>query len=118
MLEIILIIYTDRLRKILFQLAHNLKILDNRCILNLKQGVEVNEKNSEIQKYCCFSAAYSIAVGFTGQEHTEIEAIISKNEFAELMEFIDREDLHTFITAGNVSEVYGNWTKKKKRLKF
>lgn len=92
--------------------------------LNGKKRICIVSDNQEkIRDFICNKlqrgcTIYSVKGGFTGQEHTEIEAIISKNEFAELMEFIDREDLHTFITAGNVSEVYGNWTKKKKRLKF
>lgn len=92
--------------------------------LNGKKRICIVSDNQEkIRDFICNKlqrgcTIYNVKGGFTGQEHTEIEAIISKNEFAELMEFIDREDLHTFITAGNVSEVYGNWTKKKKRLKF
>lgn len=92
--------------------------------LNGKKRICIVSDNQEkIRDFICNKlqrgcTIYNVKGGFTGQEHTEIEAIISKNEFAELMEFIDKEDLHTFITAGNVSEVYGNWTKKKKRLKF
>lgn len=92
--------------------------------LNGKKRICIVSDNQEkIRDFICNKlqrgcTIYNVKGGFTGQEHTEIEAIISKNEFAELMKFIDREDLHTFITAGNVSEVYGNWTKKKKRLKF
>lgn len=92
--------------------------------LNGKKRICIVSDNQEkIRDFICNKlqrgcTIYNVKGGFTGQEHTEIEAIISKNEFAELMEYIDREDLHTFITAGNVSEVYGNWTKKKKRLKF
>lgn len=85
------------------------------CIVSDNQDKIRDFICNKLQRGCTI---YNVKGGFTGQEHTEIEAIISKNEFAELMEFIDREDLHTFITAGNVSEVYGNWTKKKKRLKF
>ena len=36
------------------------------------------------------------------------------DEFANLMEFIRRENIRAFVTASNVSEVYGLWLKPKK----
>ena len=29
------------------------------------------------------------------------------------MDFVKKHDIHAFITAGNVSEVYGMWNKTK-----
>ncbi|MBO5545403.1 MAG: DUF2179 domain-containing protein, partial [Bacteroidales bacterium] len=36
------------------------------------------------------------------------------DEFADLMNFIREKDIRAFITAGNVSEVYGLWSEHKK----
>ena len=44
----------------------------------------------------------------------EVEAILTKEEFSSLMAFIKDRDIKAFITAGNVSEVYGLWSKHKK----
>ena len=44
---------------------------------------------------------------------------LTQDEFANLMDFIKVNDIHGFITAGNVSEIYGEWnakTKKKKKI--
>ena len=37
-----------------------------------------------------------------------------RDRFSNLMEFLKREGIKSFVTAGNVSEVYGLWLKHKK----
>ena len=43
----------------------------------------------------------------------EIQTLLTQNEFADLMAFIRDNDIKAFITAGNVSEVYGLWSDHK-----
>ena len=50
---------------------------------------------------------YEVTGGFSGEKSMEIQALLTKDEFAKLMDYIKTNDLHSFITAGNVSEVYG-----------
>ena len=52
---------------------------------------------------------YPVKGGYTLKEQTEIEALLTKDEFAALMEFVKENATQAFITAGNVSEVYGKW---------
>ena len=52
---------------------------------------------------------YNVTGGYTGKQQVEVEALLSKDEFAALLEFIRVEKIEHFITAGNVSEVYGLW---------
>lgn len=52
---------------------------------------------------------YPVKGGYTLKEQTEIEALLTKDEFAALMEFVKENASQAFITAGNVSEVYGKW---------
>jgi len=52
---------------------------------------------------------YKVYGGFTGREKTEIQALLTQDEFSNLMNFIKKNNIHGFITAGNVSEVYGLW---------
>ena len=52
--------------------------------------------------------------GYTKEKGYEVEAILTKEEFSSLMAFIKDRDIKAFITAGNVSEVYGLWSKHKK----
>ena len=56
---------------------------------------------------------YDVTGGFSGEKGQEIQALLTKDEFANLMEFIKDQDIHAFITAGNVSEIYGMWNKSK-----
>ena len=52
---------------------------------------------------------YNVTGGYTGKQQVEVEALLSKDEFASLLEFIKTEKIEHFITAGNVSEIYGLW---------
>ncbi|MBQ3710806.1 MAG: YitT family protein [Bacteroidales bacterium] len=52
---------------------------------------------------------YKVEGGFSKAEHVEIQSLLTKDEFAALLEFIRVEKIEHFITAGNVSEVYGLW---------
>jgi len=57
---------------------------------------------------------YEARGGYTDAAHVEIQAILTQDEFARLMEYIRRREFKTFITAGNCSEVYGLWLPRKK----
>ena len=60
---------------------------------------------------------YEVIGGYTNEKSIELETLLTKDEFSKLMEFIGKEEIKAFITAGNVSEVYGLWFKDKKRVK-
>ena len=57
---------------------------------------------------------YEVTGGYSGEKSMEIQVLLTKDEFAKLMEFLKENNLHSFITAGNVSEVYGLWHEKTK----
>jgi uncharacterized membrane-anchored protein YitT (DUF2179 family) len=65
---------------------------------------------------------YKMQGGYSGEETVEIQAILTTSEFASLMEYIRRNEIKAFITAGNCSEVYGLWfphsAQKKKKHKI
>ena len=52
---------------------------------------------------------YKVEGGYNGEQRIEIQAILATSEFSDLMAFIRNNDIRAFITAGNVSEVYGLW---------
>lgn len=52
---------------------------------------------------------YEVIGGYSGKLNYEIQALLSQDEFAKLMSYMDRNDIKAFTTAGNVSEVYGLW---------
>ena len=58
---------------------------------------------------------YHLFGGFTGEEKIEIVVLLTKHEYADLFKFMKDNDIDGFITAGSVSEVYGNWRSGKVR---
>lgn len=61
---------------------------------------------NKLQRGC---SLYKVEGGFSRSEHVEIQALLSKDEFAALLEFIKTNNIDHFITSGNVSEIYGLW---------
>ena len=57
---------------------------------------------------------YKIQGGFSGEEHVEIQTLLTQDEFSSLMAFIRNNNIKAFITAGNCSEVYGLWLRHQK----
>lgn len=51
---------------------------------------------------------YPIKGGLEVEDKFEIESLMTRNEFSYLMEFVKKEQIDAFITAGTVSEIYGN----------
>ena len=64
----------------------------------------------ELDRGC---SLYKVTGGYSGKENTEIQALLTQDEFSRLMDFMKKNDIHGFITAGNVSEIYGLWNKHK-----
>jgi len=52
--------------------------------------------------------AFEVKGGLEAEGKYEIESLMTRNEFSYLMEFIKKEQIDAFITAGTVSEIYGN----------
>jgi len=74
----------------------------------------VSKEHERIRKYIIEDlvrgcSLYPVKGGYSGEEGVEIQALLTQNEFANLMEFIRKNEIPAFITAGNCSEVYGLW---------
>lgn len=67
---------------------------------------------SDLQRGCTL---YEVIGGYTSERSIELEALLTKDEFSKLMAFMKDNEIHAFMTAGNVSEVYGLWTKHSTR---
>lgn len=61
---------------------------------------------------------YEVIGGYTNEKSIELESLLTKTEFSALMEYISNNNINAFITAGNVSEVYGLWAQNKKKAKL
>ena len=60
---------------------------------------------------------YEVIGGYTNEKSIELETLLTKDEFSSLMEFLNKNEINAFTTAGNVSEVYGLWAKDRKKSK-
>lgn len=61
---------------------------------------------------------YEVTGGYSGQKTMEIQSLLTNDEFCNLMAWIRENDIKAFITAGNVSEVYGLWSEHKRQRKL
>lgn len=69
-----------------------------------------------ISTLCRGCSMYEVKGGFRETPGVEIQTILTQGEFASLMEFVRKEDIHAFITAGNCSEIYGLWRPNRKKV--
>ena len=79
----------------------------------------ISDRYEEIRKYIVENlhrgcSLYEMEGGFTGEYKKEIQVLLTQNEFSDLMAHLRKNDINSFITAGNVSEVYGLWNNKKR----
>ncbi|MBO4307202.1 MAG: YitT family protein [Bacteroidales bacterium] len=70
---------------------------------------------NDLQRGCTL---YEVIGGYTNEKSIELEALLNKDEFSKLMNYINKNEISAFTTAGNVSEVYGFWNKHKKKSKL
>ena len=80
----------------------------------------ISSRHEEIRKYIIEvlqrgCSLYQVTGGYNGHQNVEIQALLTQDEFANLMNYLKENDIHGFITAGNVSEIYGDWNQKKKK---
>ena len=54
---------------------------------------------------------YEIKGGFTEEPGVEIQALLTQHEYGRLLEYIEKNHIHAFMTAGNCSEIHGQWFK-------
>ena len=78
----------------------------------------VSDRSEEIRSYIVDTlergcTLYDVHGGHSGASHVEIQSLLTQDEFASVMNYVKKNDIHAFITAGNVSEIYGMWNKTK-----
>ena len=79
----------------------------------------ISDNYDEIRDYICNHihrgcSLYDVMGGYTGKMTKEVQTLLTQDEFASLMAYIKDNKIQSFITAGNVSEVYGTWFKHHK----
>ena len=56
---------------------------------------------------------YEVKGGYSDEVSVEVQALLTQDEFSNLMDHIRKENIQAFITAGNVSEIYGLWNRER-----
>ncbi len=77
------------------------------------------EEQEKIRKYIVEHivrgcSLYEVTGGYSGKKNVELQSILTNDEFVSLMGFVRENEINAFITAGNISEVYGLWSSHKK----
>lgn len=78
----------------------------------------ISDEHEKIRRYIIHDldrgcSLFPMKGGYSGTEKTEVQTLLTNNEFSALMNFIKGGGINAFITAGNVSEIYGCWNSKK-----
>ena len=81
------------------------------CIISSSHEILRKYIIEDLNRGC---SLYKVTGGYSGNENIEIQALLTQDEFSSLMDFMKKNDIHGFITAGNVSEIYGLWNKHKR----
>ena len=86
-----------------------------------KRVCVISDRHEEIRKYIIEDlqrgcSLYDIRGGFSQEHKVEVVALLTQDEYAALLNFLKEKKFENcFITAGNVSEIYGNWNQNKKQ---
>ena len=80
----------------------------------------ISPKYQELQEFIVHELSrgvtlYEVTGGYSNEKKVELEAILTNDEFAKLMEKIRTEEIPVFMTSGRVSEIYGAWNQHKRK---
>ena len=84
------------------------------CIIAKGHEQEIRSYITDTLQRGC--SLYEVIGGYSGEKSLEIQSLLTTDEFSSVMNFIKKHDINAFITAGNVSEVYGLWNRHKNKV--
>jgi len=82
------------------------------CIISREYEIIRDYIINDLHRGCTL---YPIKRGYSLSDSFEVQTLLTQNEFADLLAFMKVREIDSFITAGNVSEIYGRWNSAKKR---
>ena len=87
---------------------------------NRKRVCIISKENERIRRFIIENlhrgcTLYEVTGGYSNEKTIELQVLLSKDEFSALMAFIRDNEISAFTTAGNVSEVYGEWFNNRRR---
>ncbi|MBQ0006032.1 MAG: YitT family protein, partial [Alistipes sp.] len=83
----------------------------------------ISSECDRIRSYIIYDLArgcslYEVTGGYTGEKQMELQALLSKDEYAKVLKFVKENHIPSFITGSNVSEVYGLWLSHERKSRF
>ena len=83
-----------------------------------KRVCVISPQHEQIREYIIKNlnrgcSVYHLEGGYTGEPKVEVVALLTQAEYANLLNFMKEQHFEVFITAGNVSEIYGRWHTRK-----
>jgi len=82
------------------------------CIIS-PEWERIRKHIIEHEKRGC--SLYEVTGGYTNLKQVEIQSLLTKEEYTDLMKYIRDNKIDAFITAGNCSEIFGTWLIHKPR---
>lgn len=78
----------------------------------------ISDNHEEIRKFILDTlergcSIYHLEGGYSGEPKVEVVTLLTQDEYAKLFNYLKEQGFKYFITAGNVSEIYGNWHQKR-----
>lgn len=82
----------------------------------------ISPKYDEIQKFIVKdlyrgATLYQIKGGWNDEEKLELVTILQKNEYAKLLEYVNKIDPQAFVTVSTVGQVIGRWNPHRRNVK-
>lgn len=83
----------------------------------------ISEHYEEIKRYVIEELQRGITVytamgGYSGEQRTELCAVLTRKEYGQLMDYVESIDSHPFVTISNIKRVVGSWNTPKRRSYF
>lgn len=87
---------------------------------NKKRVCIITPEHERIRKYIIENlgrgcSLYEVTGGYTHTQHVEIQSLLTKDEYSELLKYMRDNHIDSFMTAGNCSEIHGTWLIHKSR---
>lgn len=77
----------------------------------------ITEEHEKIQNYVINTMRRGLTLhpvygGYSNQRQMQIEVVLTPDEFSELVDFMHKERIRSFMTSDTVSQVHGIWNKR------
>ena len=78
----------------------------------------ISKQHEDIRQYIIKTlnrgcSVYHLEGGYSREPHVEVVSLLMQDEYANLLNYLKTNNFDYFITAGNVSEIYGTWHQRE-----